>query len=392
LIDMSFTETTSTSWFGRIKKALTGLLVGLLFLVGSIVLLIWNEGRAIQTYRALAEGAANVVSVDGAKRDPGNDGKLVHISAAVTVDGVPRDEMFGISAEKAVGLARDVEMYQWVESSESKTEKKIGGGEETTTTYSYQKEWRSGRVDSSRFKHPDDHANPDTMPDGQTFVADAAHVGAFSVPAGMVADIGQRTAVSLTDADAAEATKRLSANRPVKRDGQGLYVGQSSTSPEIGDLKISFERIDAREASFVGKQSGDALTAYISRNGRDIFLSAAGDADAVSMFKAAQSENTVITWILRLVGLVVMFIGFVLMFAIFGVLADIIPFVGSIVSFGTSLFAFVLTLLLGAVVIAIGWVAYRPLVAIGILVAAAVVAFLLVRRRRSAVAARPAAV
>jgi hypothetical protein len=43
---------------------LSGLLVGLLFLVGSIVLLIWNEGRAIQTYRALAEGAANVVSMD----------------------------------------------------------------------------------------------------------------------------------------------------------------------------------------------------------------------------------------------------------------------------------------------------------------------------------------
>jgi hypothetical protein len=44
------------------------------------------------------------------------------------------------------------------------------------------------------------------------------------------------------------------------------------------------------------------------------------------------------------------------------------------------------------VVIAIGWVAYRPLVAIGILAAAAVVAYLLVRRRRSAVAARPAAI
>jgi hypothetical protein len=390
LIDMSFTETTSTSWFGRIKKALTGLIVGLLFLVGSIVLLIWNEGRAIQTYRALAVGAANVLSVDGAQRDPVNDGKLIHISAPVTVDGVPRDEMFGISADKAVGLAREVEMYQWVESSESKTEKKIGGGEDTTTTYSYQKEWRAGRVDSSRFKHPDDHANPDNMPDSSTFVVDAAHVGAFSVPAGMVADIGQRTTVSLTDADAAEAASRLSANRPVKRDGQGLYVGQSSTSPEVGDLKISFERIDAREASFVGKQGGDALTAYVSKNGRDIFLSAAGDADAASMFRSAQSENTAITWILRLVGLVVMFIGFVLVFAIFGVLADIIPFVGSIVSFGTSLFAFVLTLLLGAVVIAIGWVAYRPLVAIGILAAAAVVAYLLVRRRRSAVAVRPA--
>ena len=390
---MSFTETTTTSWFGRIKKALVGLLVGLLSLVISIGLLIWNEGRAIQTYRALAEGAAAVVSIDATSRDPGNDGKLVHISAPVSVEGVPRDSLFGISAEKAVGLSRSVEMYQWVENSESKTEKKIGGGEETTTTYSYQKEWRAGRVDSSRFKRADDHANPDSMPEAQTFVADAARVGVFSVPAEMVADIGQRSAISPTDADVASAATQLSADRPVKRDGQTIYVGQSAKTPDVGDLRLSFERIDAKEASFIGRQNGEALVAYVSKNGRDIFLSAGGDADAARMFQSAQSENTVITWILRLVGLLVLFIGFVLVFSIFSVLADIIPFVGSIVSFGTTLFAFVLTLLLGALVIAIGWIAYRPMLAIGILAVAGVVAFWLVRRRRSAVAApQPAAV
>jgi hypothetical protein len=185
----------------------------------------------------------------------------------------------------------------------------------------------------------------------------------------------------------ASAATQLSADRPVKRDGQTIYVGQSAKTPDVGDLRLSFERIDAMEASFIGKQQGEALVAYVSKNGRDIFLSAGGDADAARMFQSAQSENTVITWILRLVGLLVMFIGFVLVFSIFSVLADIIPFVGSIVSFGTTLFAFVLTLLLGAVVIAIGWIAYRPMLAIGILAVAGVVAFWLVRRRRSAVAA-----
>jgi hypothetical protein len=286
----------------------------------------------------------------------------------------PATSLFGISAAKAVGLARDVEMYQWVESSESKTEKKIGGGEETTTTYSYQKEWRSGGVDSSRFKRPTIMPTPTPCRMARPSLPMPPHVGAFSVPAGWWPISVSALQSRPTDADAAEATKRLSANRPVKRDGQGLYVGQSSTSPDIGDLKISFERIDAKAGKFRRQaERRGAHRLYLQKWPRYL-LSAAGDADAVSMFKAAQSENTVITWILRLVGLLVMFIGFVLMFAIFGVLADIIPFVGSIVSFGTSLFAFVLTLLLGAVVIAIGWVAYRPLVAIGILVAAAVVA------------------
>src|SRR5690242_11787047 len=109
---MSFTDTTYTSWFARIKNALTGALVGLVLLIGCIWLLIWNEGRAIQTYRALSEGASQVISVDGVAVDPANEGKLVHISGAVKSDQLPQDSQFGITADGAVGLSREVEMYQ----------------------------------------------------------------------------------------------------------------------------------------------------------------------------------------------------------------------------------------------------------------------------------------
>lgn len=61
---MSYTETTTTSWFTRIKNALTGIVIGIILILVSIYFLFWNEGRAIQTYRALAEGAGLVVSVD----------------------------------------------------------------------------------------------------------------------------------------------------------------------------------------------------------------------------------------------------------------------------------------------------------------------------------------
>ena len=56
-----FTETTTTSWFSRMKNALVGVLVGLMLVPGSMVLLFWNESRAIrETYR-LNEGESNVV-------------------------------------------------------------------------------------------------------------------------------------------------------------------------------------------------------------------------------------------------------------------------------------------------------------------------------------------
>jgi hypothetical protein len=52
----SFTERTRTSWFARIGKSIAAVLFGLVLLAGSSVLLFWNEGRAVQTERSLAEG------------------------------------------------------------------------------------------------------------------------------------------------------------------------------------------------------------------------------------------------------------------------------------------------------------------------------------------------
>lgn len=384
---MSYTETTATSWFARVKNALIGILVGILLLIGCCWLLIWNEGRAIQTRRALVEGAAQVVSIDSARTDQAYEGKLVHLTGPVTPDGTVRDDKFGIAVENAVGLSRQVEMYQWVEKSESKTEKKLGGGEETTTTYTYAKEWRSDLVRSSDFKKPDDHQNPDRMPDSATFSVETAHVGGFEVSGDSMADIGDRDALSLTDANLQSVADALATDKPVKRAEQGLFVGRDTASPAVGDLRIAFERIHVKEASLVGKQSGSRLIPYTTSNKRQIFLTASGQVDSEAMFQSAQSDNNIITWLVRAGGVIGLFIGFVCMFSILGVIGDLIPFVGSLVEFGTSFIAFVLTLILGPFVIAIGWLAYRPLLAIGLIAGGIILALLFVRLRKGKAAA-----
>ena len=118
---MSFTETTTTSWFSRLKSGLVGLVIGPLLVLGMIWLLSWNEGRSVQTYRALVEGAGLVVSVDSGSIDAANEGKLVHVAGPVKPDGTPEDAALGVVAEGAAGLSRKVEMYQWVEDSSSET-------------------------------------------------------------------------------------------------------------------------------------------------------------------------------------------------------------------------------------------------------------------------------
>src|SRR5690242_11372948 len=96
---------------GILKSAVFGLLL----VVAAVVLLFWAEGRAVATARALEEGAGIVLSADSSKLDPANEGKLVHISGDAVAQGVPADTRFGITAEGAVRLVREVEMLQWKE-------------------------------------------------------------------------------------------------------------------------------------------------------------------------------------------------------------------------------------------------------------------------------------
>ena len=387
---MSFTETTTTSWFSRLKNALIKIVVGFILLIACIWLLFWNEGRSVKTYRALVEGAGLVVSVDNGSVDPANEGRLVHISGPVKPVGVPEDDVLGVSAEGAAGLQRIVEMYQWVESSQSETRKQLGGSEETVTTYSYHKEWNQQEISSSGFRQSG-HDNPQKPIDDASFAVPSATIGAFSIDGRTVARLGDQRPVPLTAVDINRLGEAVTLGKPVSTIGGQAVFSFDPQNPQVGDIRIRFERSDIAEASFVGAQRGTGLAPYRTTNGRDLFLSEAGIVDAAAMFNTAQSENTIITWLVRAGGLIGLFVGFAFILSILGVIADVVPFVGSIVRFGTTAIALIFTLLIGPAVIAVAWIAYRPLIAIAVLAAGvALAAGILYLRRGKGAATAPA--
>jgi hypothetical protein len=337
----------------------------------------------------LNEGANSVISIASDRVDPANETKLVHFNGPVKVAERIEDAEFGLAAEGALAISRQVEMYQWVEKSESRTEKNLGGSEETTTTYSYVREWRSKRVNSSSFK-VSGHDNPNFAVQSNRHVVALANVGAFTVDGETLADLGTQKPIAISDSDLARIAGRIATADPVKLNGGEIYVGQSATQPRIGDLRVRFERTDLSQASLVGAQKAGALMPFKASNGREILLAAAGEKSADAMFKKAQTDNTVITWIIRVAGIFGLFIGFQLLLGLISIIGDIIPFIGSILGFGTSLLSLALALIVGPVIIGAGWIAYRPILAFSIIGGGIGVAVLLMfLRRRPPAAEQP---
>lgn len=386
----SFTERTSRSWFQRIGSSFGAAGVGIILILACLVGLFWNEGRAVKTARSLTEGAGLVREVSASAPDAANDGALVHISGPVTALGAPRDPDTGVSASGTIGLRRSVEMYQWKEETRSETRTKLGGGEETVTTYTYVREWSSSAINSSNFKRPDGHSNPSFPVSSQSFRGDGAKLGGFTLEPGQLAGLGSEASVQLSGDVLRAVGARYAAGRRVEQSGDAVVIGNDPVNPQVGDLRISYfaTRLDA--ASFVGRQQGNRLTPYRTSGGRDLFLAEDGVTPAAAMFQNAQSANATMTWILRAVGMFLLFVGFRMLLGFLGVFGDVIPFVGRIVRGATGLVAFSLALILGSTAIALGWIAYRPLIGGAILLVGVGLGFLLLRRGRPAASAQPA--
>lgn len=381
------TEVTSTSWFQRLGRAIGGVLFGILAVLGSIILLFWNEGRAIKTAQGLTEGAGIVRSVSADHIDSGNNGRLIHVSGNLTTAGPVADPDFTVHSP-GVRLVRHVEMYQWKEETQTESRTKLGGGEERTTTYKYVRAWSDKPIDSTRFKDPRGHTNPSMPYQSREVLAAGTRLGGYTVPDSLLRGFGETKPIAATDAEA--NALRIRVNKPVSVMDGVLYVGRDAQQPAIGDMRLSFAEVPLQKASVVAAQSGTSFAPFATHSGTTVELIAAGDVPAAAMFKAAQDENATLTWILRGVGALVMFMGFGLILRPLGVVGDVIPILGDIIRAGTGLVALLCTVAIAPLVIAIGWLWYRPLVGIALLIAGGLATWGLMRVARHRVARKAA--
>lgn len=358
----SITVTTNTSWFTRLGSAFRGVLTGIVIAFAALGFLFWNEGRTVDGIRTNKEGSASVVLVAANRVDPANEGRLIHITAPATADGTRQDSALGIYADALV-LVRKVEYYQWQESRKDETRTKLGGGEETVTTYSYDRQWSEMVQDSSSFQQAAGHQNPTPTLKNAEFRAERGKVGAFTIDASVLNGLTADQPLSLTSQQIEAAAKALS--RRVHPVEGGLYIGENPAEPKVGDMRVSYLSVpQATTLSIVGAQTSGMLQSYPTKSGSPILMVRTGTASADQMFAQAKATNKTMAWVFRGIGFVMVILGLKMVLGPLGVIGDVVPFVGSIVRMGTGFIATMAGLALGTITIAVAWLFYRPILSI----------------------------
>lgn len=349
----------------------------ILFIV-SFGLLYWNEGRVdlSNIAKIATEISSATVSTDSTL-----SGKLISTTGVVNSDQIIGDNLF-LNPDKFIAAERKVEMYSWIEKSESHSKKNIGGSETTETTYTYAKDWEENPKSSSNFKHPEGHENPQKSLDSYTNKVTVATIGAynFDPQSVMLPNFSQLPLNSQNVTLSAGATLANDSYLFIRKSEGGTFE-----TPQIGDLRISYRILQPGfNGTIFGKLSGSKIDSYFDQSGNHLYRVFIGTRD--QSITTLHTEYTILLWILRLVGFLLMWFGLSALFGPISVLLDILPIFGavsrSLIRAITFLVAFVLTIV--TILISMLLHSFIALIIALVVTVGAIIAFFVVFKNKKA--------
>ena len=421
---MAYQETKTNSYGSRVGNSFKNVLLGIVMFIGATILLWWNEGNYVKQEKMLNDAQEACIDMPKTdKIDPAFEGELVCASALATTDEVLTDNDFGIS-ENAIGLSRKVEYFQWVEHAEEHKEDKVGGKEVVTTTYTYTKEWVSNPQNSDKFHDPQYQGRNHTWVQIENLDQRAENVsfGAYQLNASLISSINSKEGVELNISEqllrqwnqsVSEAYARIysvpvvagntaaapnaavapeaeaavddslkttlpdsisQANKIdlefVHQVGNLLYYGRSANVPEIGDVRITFEKVVPAKVTIISQVKGNTFKAFKSSNGRKFQTLVMGVHDSEEIFDSEHEANSMWTWVLRIVGILLVISGLKNLFSFLETLLKVLPFLSNIFAFGVGIICTVVGIVWSFIIISLAWLFYRPLIGITLLVIA----------------------
>ena len=347
-----------------------GIIMGLLMVIGGTAFLWWNEGTNVRNIKTTDEIEKNVVEITSKSDCSQYSGQLVAVGGKFTVgDKTISDDVFQVSIHSAA-LDRVVEIYQWEEEEETDDD---GGA-----TYSYNKVWHEGLIDSSNFQKG--HDNPASVEySSDSFYAQNVKLGNYLLASSQTSQMETDKVFSLSDDNVAI---------PDGYKGNGKYVtnAENLDKPQIGDVRISWKYNGWKEVSLIAKVSGDSFVSYTSEVGKNVNFVMEGNRTAAEMIEAMRNQDKLMKWLFRLIGFLLVFFGYLSVISPLTKLLSYVPILGNAVNFVFVLTLFLLSLVHSLLVILIAWFRYRPLLSVCLLAGCAVIGvalFLLRKNGRS---------
>ncbi|MGK7876576.1 MAG: TMEM43 family protein [Xenococcaceae cyanobacterium] len=353
-----YTEVEVVSWGSRIGSSCMGLVLGLILFFASFVVLYWNEGRV-----DFSQVANTAVEISATSPNTAAQGKLISTTGSLTSPQVLGDNLF-LNPGKYIAVRRDVEMFAWEEEQKTETKKNVGGSETRTTTYSYSKKWVDTPEESSDFKISEGHYNPPKSIKDLTNRVSQAKVGIYSLDIKNI-DLPQLNQVQLN-------RQNITLKDGVSQAGNYLFKGNGTMgNPEVGDLRLQYFVLpNGTNVTVFGKlESNNRITPYFYQDNQRLYRIFAGSREqAISTLK---TEHKIWTWVLRLVGFLMMWIGLALALEPISVILDFLPFLGSITRGITGASTFIIAFVLSSITILVSMLLHN-IVALAIAVVVAI--------------------
>ena len=333
------------------SNPIAGVFIGILFVIGGLILLWWNEGRTVKTEAAIKEAEQNYIDVSSDKVDPANEGKLIAANGLQTRGEKLYDSLFGVTADSSK-MKRVVEVYQWVEDCDTDSD--------NNETCTYSKEWKEDLVKSSNFKQTAGHENPTAKQyESKTFTTEVK-AGEFVVPKDKVETLSTKGEVTLSNDN--EDNRYTVSQLQLSIDPSGKYYTNASdiANPEVGNIRISFVFNNEPYVSFMGVQKGNTIEAYKAKSGYKIYELYEGQYKGEQMIQMMRDTNRLIKIICRVGGILLVIIGLLAIISPIQKLASYVPVLGSLFNGATTIIAILVGLAISLVDIAIAWIVYRP--------------------------------
>ncbi len=347
--------------------------VGAMLLLFCLKFQIDNEYAAAEMKGALKTSSGLVAELTPSTA-ANLEGKLVHFSSIAKSNAPVQDPVTGATF-CALVVNRKVEMFQWRENEHTETEKQFGGGTRTISTYTYDRTWSDQFIDSHKFKHSLGHANPSSLPiSAGTIPAARVTVGSYVVPTDLLIKLQTNPQpLAVSPALAAEVARKLHDKTYAMENV--LYIGESPSAPQVGDLKVSYRQASAGTPVTViaQKYKNTFVPFHPDRSKAAVYLIEPGDLKSGDMFKVTQKKQDEDLFGKRCLAFLLTFVA-ILFFAMpLSQFFDTVPFIGDLFDRAVTPTALVLAALVNGIMIAGIWLRYDPIfsgeIALGIWVA-----------------------